>query len=370
MTSLDTEPHRARLDSLTGLRFYAAFAVLLCHAVPRFAPIPVLSELAEIGAVGVGFFFVLSGFILAWTWRPTDRKRDFWVKRFARIYPLHLMTLLVAVLLSAGVGAYNWTSVVLSVPLLQAWGPEFWRAGGNGPSWSLSVEMFFYLLFPFLIASLMLMTRRQRLVIALVVVAVMAFWNVGYFGLTRLGVPDAAIVSSYTNPLYRTGEFVLGILVAAEFRAGWTPRVGLRAALAAAAGWYVVVAGGNALLAERVGVATLPYGLLDLVFLPASILLVVAAASADLTRVRSGLRSRAHVALGEWSFALYLLQMLVITAVIQVVGNDVPLAAGVGILVGVIVICVALSGLVFRCFERPAERLLRRTLLSRRPVAA
>lgn len=361
MTSLDTEPHRARLDTLTGLRFYAAFAVLLCHAVPRFAPLPVLSELAEIGAVGVGFFFVLSGFILAWTWRPADRKRDFWAKRFARIYPLHLATLVVAVVLSAAAGAYNWTSVVVSVPLLQSWGPESWRAGGNGPSWSLSVEMFFYLLFPFLIAPLMRMTRRQRIVVALAIVAVMAFWNVGYFGLTRLDVPNAAIVSSYTNPLYRLGEFVLGILVAAAFRVGWRPRIRLRAALVAAAGWYAVVAAVNALLADRAGLATLPYGLLDLVFLPASLVLVVAAASADLTGARFGLRGRAHVALGEWSFAMYLLQMLVITAVIQVVGDAVPLAVGIALLVGVIVVCVALSGLVFRFFERPVERCLRRS---------
>ena len=369
MTSLNIEPHRARLDSLTGLRFYAAFAVLLCHAVPRFAPMPVVSELAEIGAVGVGFFFVLSGFILAWTWRPTDRKRDFWAKRFARIYPLHLATLVVAVVLSALAGAYNWTSVVLSLPLLQAWGPESWRAGGNGPSWSLSVEMFFYLLFPFLIAPLMRMTRRQRILVALAVIAVMAFWNVGYLGLTRLGVPNAAIVSSYTNPLYRLGEFVLGILIAAEFRAGWRPRVGFRAALSAAGVWYVVLAGVNALLSDKVGLATLPYGLLDLAFLPASLALVVAAASADLTGAQFGLRGRAHVALGEWSFALYLLQMLVITAVLQVVGNDVPIAVGAALLVGVIVVCVTLSGLAFRFFERPVERRLRRSLLPTRTTA-
>ena len=142
--------------------------------------------------------------------------------------------------------------------MLQAWGPESWRAGGNGPSWSLSVEMFFYLLLPFLIAPLMRMTGRQRIMVALAVIVVMAFWNVGYFGLTRLDVPNAAIVSSDTNPLYRLGEFVLGILVAAELGAGWRLCVGLRVALAAAAGWYVVVAAVNALLADRVGLATLP----------------------------------------------------------------------------------------------------------------
>ncbi|WP_412160855.1 hypothetical protein [Curtobacterium flaccumfaciens] len=134
--------------------------------------------------------------------------------------------------------------------------------------------------------------------------------------------------------------------------------------------WLLVGAGVNALLADKGGLATLPYGLLDLVFLPASLVLVVAAASADLTGERFGLRGRAHVALGEWSFALYLLQMLVITAVIQVVNDDLPFAVGVALLVGVIVVCVVLSGLVFRFFDRPVERRLRRTLLPAVPKEA
>lgn len=371
MTSLDTEPHRARLDSLTGLRFYAAFAVLLCHAVPRLAPVPVLSELSEIGAIGVGFFFVLSGFILAWTWRPTDQRSHFWVKRFARIYPLHLSTLVAAVLLASWTGTNNWTSVAASVPLLQAWGPESWRAGGNGPSWSLSVEMFFYLVFPFVIRPLMRASGRQRLALAAAVVVAMAFWNAGYFGLTRLDLSDVAIVSPYTNPLYRLGEFALGIVIAGEFRAGWRPRLRLGYVVAVGAAWYALLALANSVLAGRLGLSTLPYGLLDLAFLPVSVALIVAAASSDLFGAGAGLRDRVHVALGQWSFALYLIQMLVITAVVHLVGDDeVSTTTGLLLFAWVIVACVALSGLVFIFLERPAERLLRRVLLPRRlPVS-
>ncbi|WP_181427398.1 acyltransferase [Curtobacterium sp. MCPF17_011] len=354
------------MDSLTGLRFYAAFAVLLCHAVPRLAPVPVLSELSEIGAIGVGFFFVLSGFILAWTWRPTDRTSHFWVKRFARIYPLHLATLVAAVVLASLTGANNWMSVAASVPLLQAWGPESWRAGGNGPSWSLSVEMFFYLVFPFVIRPLMRTSGRHRLVIAAAVVIAMAVWNAGYFGLTRLDVPNAAIVSSYTNPLYRLGEFVLGIIVAGEFRAGWRPRVRLGYVVALGAAWYALLALANSVLAGRVGLSTLPYGLLDLAFLPVSVALIVAAAASDLFGLGTGLRGRVHVALGQWSFALYLIQMLVITAVVHVFGEKSSTGTGLPLLGWVIVTCVALSGAVFRFVERPAERMLRQALLPQR----
>lgn len=368
MTSLDIEPHRARLDSLTGLRFYAAFAVLLCHAVPRLAPLPILSELAEIGAIGVGFFFVLSGFILAWNGRPRDQRRVFWAKRFARIFPLHVATLIAAVALAAATGAVAWTSVATSLPLLHAWGPESWRAGGNGPSWSLSVEMFFYLLFPFVIAPLMRTTRRQRITLLVIVLAVMAVWNVGYFGLTRTELPWTSILSSYTNPVYRLGEFVIGIVVAVELRSGWRPRISLRTALVLAATWYVLVAAGNAIAASRLGVGTLPYGLLDLVFLPASVLLVIAAASADLSGAVFGLRGRVHVALGEWSFALYLIQMIVITAVLEVVDDDLPIGVGLLVLLAVIAVNIAMSGVLFTFVEKPAERRLRSVLIPK-PVS-
>ena len=59
------------------------------------------------GFVGVSFFFVLSGFIIAYNYQEklltkTTTKRTFWVARIARIYPLHLLTLLIA----ACIGGY------------------------------------------------------------------------------------------------------------------------------------------------------------------------------------------------------------------------------------------------------------------------
>ena len=68
------------------------------------------------GFVGVSFFFVLSGFIIAYNYQEkllekTATKRTFWVARLARIYPLHLLTLLIAVCIGGYVqysGTADW----------------------------------------------------------------------------------------------------------------------------------------------------------------------------------------------------------------------------------------------------------------------
>lgn len=83
-----------RLDSLTGLRWWAAFGVFL-HHMTNLAPLPVHAALA-LGNYGVMFFFVLSGFVLTWSAQAVSTSTFYW-RRFARIYPAHLVALALAV---------------------------------------------------------------------------------------------------------------------------------------------------------------------------------------------------------------------------------------------------------------------------------
>ncbi|GEK84954.1 acyltransferase family protein [Microbacterium aerolatum] len=86
-----------RLDSLTSLRWWAALAVFFFH-VRNIVPLPgVVGELARYGNFGVAFFFILSGFVLTWSWQPSVGIGTFYWRRFARIYPLHIVTLLAAI---------------------------------------------------------------------------------------------------------------------------------------------------------------------------------------------------------------------------------------------------------------------------------
>jgi peptidoglycan/LPS O-acetylase OafA/YrhL len=361
-----------RLDSLTGLRFYAACAVLLCHSVLPLFPVPVLRELATIGPVGVGFFFVLSGLVLTWSWQPVERTRDFFTRRGSRIYPLHLATTAVAASLFFADGNSRIAGVVASVLLVQAWFSLEYGEGGHDPTWSLSCEAFFYACFPSLIRRLAGSSRRRLGAVAVIALAVMAGWNGGYAAVTMAGVPHTAWLSTYTNPGYRIGEFVLGMCLGCGLRSGWRPRIDLRWAIRLALTWYGVLAAGNWLFASMgpalSGKPGLPLGALDFLYLPAVVVLVAAAAAADLSgRPPGRLAGRWHLRLGKWSFALYLTQTFVIEAVAS---TDRGWSAAPDALVwaGTVLACVALSGLLFQCYERPLERMLRARLLRPTPL--
>jgi peptidoglycan/LPS O-acetylase OafA/YrhL len=151
---------RPSIPALTSLRFFAALVVVLNHYDARQALLPF--AIFDRGYEAVTFFFVLSGFILTYVHctGPDLRQlnissRVFMVARAARILPAYYLALGLAApffLYSFFVAqTLAWPQLVgglIAVPLLlQAWYPPtavLW----NTPAWSLSVEAFFYALFP------------------------------------------------------------------------------------------------------------------------------------------------------------------------------------------------------------------------------
>ncbi len=150
----------AQIKPLTSLRFFAALWVVLFHYWPHLA-VAGMPPLIAKGYLGVELFFVLSGFILCHVYLPQFeagrfRYGDFLWARLARIYPMHIATLVgmglmagaaLAIGLSVDPNVLSFAALPANLTLTQAWGlaPV---AGWNHPSWSISAEWFAYLAFP------------------------------------------------------------------------------------------------------------------------------------------------------------------------------------------------------------------------------
>ncbi len=224
-------------DALTGLRFFAAIGVVLYHfAGPIAAQGPrVFAHCIASGFVAVSFFYVLSGFVLAYSYidrggEMLGSRRSFWVARFARIYPAYFLAFLLAAPfnilwtlrvnhLSTAVAKLV-TGAVSVLTLQQAWTP--WTAWyWNFPAWSVSVEAFFYLAFPFLVPFLKKASIRSCLAAA------------GALWITSLIPPillclvhgsgagqDRWQMAVEFTPILRLPEFVMGLVLGRAYVLG------------------------------------------------------------------------------------------------------------------------------------------------------
>ena len=209
----------SKVAPLTSARFLAALYVILFHtaydsgfAIPHW-----FKTFLSQGSASVSFFFVLSGYILATVYlkqeRPLDRKR-FWIARFARVYPLFFVILVLdtpQILLDRAM-RYGWSTSIwktainftLDVFLLQGWSVTFNAI--NFPSWSLSDEAFFYAIFPFVGIFVWRMRTRYAAAfgVALYCATIMLLMLLHRAGLNN--------DFSYNMPLLRCSEFILGIV--------------------------------------------------------------------------------------------------------------------------------------------------------------
>ena len=150
----------ADLKPLTSLRFVAAGMIVLLHSLLYFKW-SWLNHVPATAAQGVSFFFVLSGFILTHVYRTRSVGYfTFMRARFARLYPVHVATLIIAMLFVRadlvtfdGPGIFSkWALLASNLTLTQSLAPFMaYQFSWNSVSWSISTEMFFYLAFPLLL---------------------------------------------------------------------------------------------------------------------------------------------------------------------------------------------------------------------------
>lgn len=179
-----------RFDALTSLRGLAALSTLMVHLVTVWLVVfPALEKweyfyrFSNHSYLFVDFFFILSGFVISHVYGRAfsgavtfSGYKKFMRARFARIYPLHLLLLAIYVgLASLGIKQTNenpeW-SILAHIFLVHALG-VFDHTTWNIPSWSISVEWWTYVLFPFVAAFAQRYMRRNIALPALVVSIIM-----------------------------------------------------------------------------------------------------------------------------------------------------------------------------------------------------
>jgi peptidoglycan/LPS O-acetylase OafA/YrhL len=412
---------RTGIPALTGLRFVAAGAVFVAHALPKIIPLPqnqaepfIYTIAGSLFGEGMTLFFVLSGFVIHYNYSDQIQQQggrglfNFFVARFARLYPLYFLCLVFELLLK-----YSYSQVPASLmevipyylTLTQSW--FYFTAGDNSliyqlgliPSvaWSISTEWFFYCAYPLICYGLVSLSRPRDKLYAAVVVCLIAtglVLSIGKFAtpinsyaVARFG--DIADFEThwqdsflrwllYFSPYMRIFEFLIGCLCASIYL-----DVVDRAPTAREERWGLVVLAGTLLvtgtlhvflfapfvlpaqaivtsLTARLQWLNLSFGLAPPI---AVIIFCCARYKSALTRLLS---TKSVLLCGEASYSIYLLHLVVIWAFRWEAASVTSFRVLIGDLLrfGVTFLSViGLSLVVWTLVEVPARRWLRRFMI-------
>ena len=286
----------------------------------------------------------------------------FYVRRFARIWPSHMVALLLAIPVFYTLSAepeHSWVKpfsipiLLLSVLVVQGFSrnPEI-LFSGNPAAWTLSSEALFYALHPFLGRGLRRTSQRGALIVALAAVVV-AF---GYRGATHLGPEGWA--AGVPVPLEQVPVFVVGMAIAWAFVQGWRPRFPVWVAWIVFAATIVGLTLGPG---AKLGILSSIAGAFSNEFATVvCVLLIVAVASATLRGRKSWLAHPVMVRLGTYSYAFYLVHATVMYAVLNVIGGyRGPGGSNLIWGAGIFIVALALAAAIHHWVEHPAERAIR-----------
>ena len=269
------------------------------------------SALLRAGNISVSYFFTLSGFIMAIAYYSLDNKKldnaRYAVARFARIYPVYLIGLLVMVPLVMYTGNNGKKALLLNLTLLQAWFPGY-AMTFNSPSWALSVEVFFYVAFPILL--FLLAKRSPKFLLGIAVVLWLASQVFHSYLLNHYYQPYPSPEHDfiYYFPLLHLNAFLVGLVFGMLFKryrqrieigpkaTFWGVLLSFAVICLTIMYWHEISAWLGISIALTNGLLSPLFGLF-IIFL-----------SLDTSVISRFMQHKTLVLLGEASFAIYILQ--------------------------------------------------------------
>lgn len=206
-----------KMDGITILRFFAAFYVFVFHINLR-TPLDfghIVNKIISNGSIGMSIFFMLSGFVLAYNYYDTNLQ-DYLKKRVARIYPAYIACALLSLpflFIDNLTWAQRVTCILLYLFCMQAWIYQSFTLWNFGGTWSVSVEMFFYALFP----KISKLINKNNILIVVI----------ASYIISALLIPVSRIIGGptigsvyYATPIFRLPEFIIGICTGIYFSNG------------------------------------------------------------------------------------------------------------------------------------------------------
>lgn len=357
--SIET-PHinAPRLDGIQILRGFAALAVVITHLFMmerKYSPDQILGDWADLGALGVDLFFVISGFIMVYVTQDRSRAHSkpagFLLGRITRIYPLYwaISAALLCVWLVRPDMVFS--SAKAEPDLIKSfflW-PDI-RDPLLAVAWTLIHEMYFYIVF-----TAVLLFARKWLAVFLIGwgLMTMAGWAMG------LGAAnyEARLVF---NPL--TLEFILGAFTAMLFiKSG-----GRLSGVTLLAGAALLLVSCAALMQAGAPDFDLTHIRAAYFAIPAALITYGMAGTYGMARLgTSATRLRKWgIKLGDWSYALYLSHVLSLSLIGYVwarVSKEGPLDNFIALLV-MLIFALGVAALLHIAFEKPVLKLSKRAL--------
>ncbi|MFJ6323218.1 MULTISPECIES: acyltransferase family protein [unclassified Rhizobium] len=341
--------HGARVGVLDELRLLAALAVVLFHFGFRGRTLGVTEMsltarewLLKYGYLGVQMFFVISGFVIAYS-AEGRTPLQFGIARFARIYPMFVLCMTITFLIVVGYGAphlnattFQWAANLIVKPELL--GQQLM----DGSYWSISYEIVFY----GWVFALMMLGRFKREAYPVIIL-----------GWLLISVVDRVFFGSVLmRHLFLTDEsgfFCAGLVLYMIFREGYRTRNVVLLVLSVMVAIYQSM---ELTQWNRVNYGT-SYS--DLV-VSLSCLAIVAIIALAIRRQRSLLPAGLMLALGGISYPLYLLHQHIGYVIFNKVGSAASPEAAV---TATVLLLICISYLLWRFADEPSRRLTKSALM-------